>query len=59
MTSLAGIAEAVNMNTKGARINNAATTRNTQTNISIIKGWMGVFFFLFRYRNAIKALLNS
>jgi hypothetical protein len=37
----------VNMNTKGARINNVAMIRNTQTNISIIKGCM------------IKALLNS
>jgi hypothetical protein len=59
MISLAGIAEAVNMNKKGVRINNAAMTRNTQTKVSIIKCLMAFFFFLFRYGNMIIVLLNS
>ncbi len=37
MISAAGIADAVNMNTKGAKIYAAATIRNPQMKISIIR----------------------
>ncbi len=56
MISVAGIDEAVNMNTKGARINKAAIIRNTQMNISMINDWVEVFFFRFRYCAITKAL---
>jgi hypothetical protein len=59
MISLAGMAEAVNMNTKGVRMKHAAMTRNTQTNISVIKCVMAFFLFLFRCCNMIIFLLNS
>ena len=58
--SFAGIEEAVNMNTKGPRINTAAIIRKTQMKISVIKDWLEVFFFfLLRYCIIAKVLLNN
>lgn len=60
MISAAGIADAVNMNTKGAKIYAAAIMRNAQMKISIIKDWVEVLFFvLFRYFATAKSLFNN
>ena len=60
MMSFAGIEEAVNMNTKGPRINMAAIIKNAQTKISVIKNWVEVFFFfLLRYCVITTALLKN
>ena len=60
MMSFAGIDEAVNMNTKGPRINTAAIIRNAQMKRSVINDCPEVFFFfLFRYCAITKALLNN
>jgi len=59
MISPAGIADAVNMNTKGAKIYAAAIMRNAQMKISIIKDWVEVLFFvLFRYFATARSLFN-
>lgn len=60
MISAAGIADAVNMNTKGAKIYAAAIMRNPQMKISIIKDWAEVLFFLLlRYFAIAKSLFNN
>jgi hypothetical protein len=60
MISPAGIADAVNMNTKGARIYAAAMMRNAQMKISMIKDWVEVLFFVpFRYFATARSLLNN
>ena len=60
MMSFAGIEEAVNMNTKGPRINTAAIIRNIQMKRSVIKDWAEAFFFFhLRYGAITKALLNN
>ena len=60
MMSFAGIEEAVNMNTKGPRINMAAIIKNTQIKRSVIKDWVEVFFFiLLGYCVITKALLKN
>lgn len=60
MMSAAGIADAVNMNTKGAKIYAAAIMRNAQMKISIAMDWVEVLFLvLFRYFAIAKSLLNN
>jgi len=57
MISPAGIADAVNMNAKGAKIYAAAMMRNAQMKISMIKDWVEVLFFvLFPYFAIAKSL---
>jgi len=46
MISDAGIADAVNMNTKGAKIYAAAMMRNAQMRTSMIIDWAEVFPFI-------------
>ena len=60
MISPAGIADAVNMNTKGAKIYAAAMMRNAQMKISMIKDWVEVLLFVFFwYFATAKSLFNN
>lgn len=57
MISAAGIADAVNMNAKGAKIYAATTMRNPHMKISIARDWAEVLFLvLFRYFVIAKSL---
>ena len=54
------MADAVNMNTKGARIYAAAMMRNAQMKISMVKDWAKIHFFvLFRYFATARSLFNN
>ena len=60
MMSFAGIDEAVNMNTKGPRINTAAIIKNAQVKKSVIKDRAEVFFFLpLRWCRITIAIFNN
>ena len=54
------MADAVNMNTKGAKIYAAAMMRNAQMKISLIKDRAKILFLvLFRYVTTATSLLNN
>ena len=60
MISPAGIADAVNMNTNGAKIYAAAMMRNAQMKTSMIKDWVeALSFVLFRYFATTTPLFNN